>query len=211
MHSQSEEYTPLMVALYKGYYEISKLLLDYNAAVNFHTVSGHYPLVFCFRRYEEDKYKYENHALCMMMIELMLSKGADLNIRLDNNPGLNILMKLVTVEFEEEDNLQSTLALLKFLIERGANKKMLTLNGNSLEDTIKSVKYHDKIIKIIDQTNQIYFYNSKCSSQNYNNVKTTKLKLKESENQNKSKNGNGKINQIMLDRETLSEDCCLIF
>jgi len=204
MFSQNERYTPLMVALYKGYYEISKLLLDYNADVNLITVSGHFPLLFCFSRLEEDKYKFENRALCMMMIELILSKGADLNIRVDNNSGYNILMKLVSVDFEEEEDIQSTLTLIEFLIERGANKKMVTLSGESLEDTIKSVKYRDKIIQVINKTKQIVFYSDQ------NNKKTSSLKM--SEIYNKSKHGNpGKINQIMLDRESFSENCCLIF
>ena len=209
MKSQSEEYTPLMVALYKGYYEVSKILLEYNADVNLHNVSGHYPLVFCFSRYEEDKYKYENQALSMMMIELMLSKGADLNIRVDNDPGLNILMKLISVDFDNKDDLQSTLALIKFLLERGASKKMLTLKGKSLEDTIKSVRYRDRIIKVIDQTDQIYFNNRKGSYEN--KTKSGTLNLKGSENHNKSKTSNLTFNHTILDKETFSENCCMIF
>lgn len=209
MHSEDEGYTPLMVALYKGYYEVTKLLLDNGADVNRITKSGHYPILFSFSRLEDDKYKYENRTLCMIMIELMLSKGADLNIRVDNNPGYNILMKLVSAEIEDEESFQSTVKIVKFLIERGANKNMTTLNGLTLNDTIKSDKYKQELTKMINSTEQIFFYSN--NSNNFNTNTNTQNSDVKSPLVSPKKTVINKINPVILENSSFRENCCNIF
>lgn len=196
MPSENEGYTALMVALYKGYYEVTKFLLENNADVGKITKSGHYPILFCFSRLEDDKYKYENRTLCMLMIDLMLSKGADINIRVDNNPGFNILMKLVSAEINDEESFQSTVSIIKFLIERGADKQMTTFNGISLIETIKSKMYSEQLINLINTTNRVYFYNV-----NKNSLVNSKVS-----------NASDKkvINSIDMDSITHKENCCNI-
>lgn len=163
--SEEESYTPIMVALYKGYYEVTKFLLDNNANINIPTKSGHYPLLFCFSRLEDDKYKYENRTLCMIMIDLLLKKGADINIKVDSNPGNSIIMKLASAEIDDEESLQSTLCIIKFMLQRGASKTITTYNGHTIYDLITKSKYQMQFLEILS-TEQIYFYenNNKLSS-----------------------------------------------
>jgi hypothetical protein len=131
----------------------------------------------------------------MLMIDLMLSKGADINIRVDNNPGYNILMKLVSAEINDDESFQSTASIIKFLIERGADKQMTTFNGITLIETIKSKKYYDNLCDVINNTNRIFFYN--VTGSNLNSSKATNSFDK-------------KINSIDIDSITHKENCCNI-
>lgn len=215
--SFGEGYTPLMVALYKGFYEITKFLLDNKADVNQLTKSGHYPILFCFSRLEDNKYKYENRTLCMLMIDLMLMKGADLNIRVDNDPGFNILMKLLSVDIEDDESYQTTCSIVKFLIERGADKQMTTFTGLSLYDTIKSENYKNNLVKLINSTEQIYYYNNTINNNNnsaYQNTNTnnnTEYNLLGKQNDVNNLNNKDRISSVMIDSKCSSENCCVIF
>ena len=194
--SENEGYTPLMVALYNGHYEVTKLLLDKGADINIITKSGHYPILFCFSRLEEENYKYENMTLCMLLIELMLVKGADLNKRVDNNIGYSILMKLLSVEINEEESFQTTFKIIKFLMERGADKSVTTFNNQSVYDVIKEGKYKGELMELIKNTTQIYFFENYKNSNNKNT------------NYNKSLESS---NQILLEDSSIRTNCCIIF
>ena len=73
---------------------------------------------------EEQRYKYENKKICLMMIDLLMEAGADINIRVDSTTGYTILMKLISVESTDSEQYDNTVDLLKFLIERGADPYM---------------------------------------------------------------------------------------
>lgn len=216
IQSYNEGYTPLMVALYKGYYEICRFLLDRNADVDMITNSGHYPILFCFSRLEDDKYKYENRTLCMLMIDLLLSKGADLNIRVDNNPGYNVLMKLVSIEFENEDDVSSTLLIVKFLIERGADKNMSTLQGETLFDTIKSEKYRNEIMRVVNTTERKIFYETnkekeKKKLEDLRKISSNSVVESNYRNSTVKNIKNNDDSLVLLDKETYDNRCCKIF
>jgi ankyrin repeat protein len=121
MQSHPQEFTPLMVSCYKGLYEITRNLLEKHANVNKVNLMGHKAMLFCFSRLEESNYKYENKKICMMLIDLLLNKGAEINLRVDENFGHTILMKLVSIDMNSQDKYQSTAEMIQFLIERGAD------------------------------------------------------------------------------------------
>jgi ankyrin repeat protein len=157
--SYPETYTPLMVASYKGYYEIARILLDRNANVHKSNRLGQKPILFCFSRLEETYYKYENKKICMMLIELLLSKGADINLRIDNKLGYTVLMKLVSCDINDKDKLNSTIEIIKFLIERGADIKLKSLDSKNVYDVLNyNSIFKDEIISVLKTTKQVYFY-----------------------------------------------------
>lgn len=155
MESQNEGYTPLMVACFKGYFEIARLLLERNADVKKSTKSGQEAIIFCFSRLDENFYKYENKKICMMLIELLLNKGANINAVIDQSNGWTILMKLAAAEIYEREKYLNTVEILKFLVERGADKNAMTKSRLNIYELIRESEYKDELIRVIRNTEPI--------------------------------------------------------
>jgi ankyrin repeat protein len=181
LESYPEGYTPLMVSCFKGYYEIVKLLLERKAIVSKPNREGQLPILFCFSRLEENYYKYENKKICMMMIDLLLSNGADINVTLE---GKSILMKLVSSEILEKDKCTNTCEIIKFLIERGADKFSLFNNDNIMYDYIKDGPYKKDIIGALKDAERTIYYTDEHSPDE---------------------------KQTVLENESRNSNCCYIF
>jgi len=181
------------------------------------------PILFCFSRLEEDFYRYENKKICMMMIDLLLAKGADLNIRIDKKSGYTILMKLAASEVLEKEKADNTLEIIQFLIERGANIYLKGNDNKSIFDLIQNSKYHDQLMKILNNTNQTVFFNtsnndsepsefSKLTNNNITYSKNNLYSINDYNGDNSSKKylmGNEK--DIVLEQNTYRLNCCIIF
>lgn len=149
-----------MVACFKGFYEIVRLLLDKKADVSKPNSMDQMPILFCFSRLEENYYKYENKKICMMMIDLLLSKGADVNIRVDKKYGYTVLMKLASADITDRDKLVNTLDIINFLLDRGADVYVTGLDHKTVFDAIKPTEYRDEILYALKNTKQTIFYES---------------------------------------------------
>lgn len=115
------------------------------------------PLLFCFSRLEQQtNYRFENKKICMMLIDLLLNKGADINIRIDNNTGYTILMKLI--DTKQVDNM---LEILKFLIERGADTTIRNNDNNNIFDVMTLSGIDSHVINNVKKMKQIIFYDCK--------------------------------------------------
>jgi ankyrin repeat protein len=154
--SQPEGYTPLMVSCFKGYYEIVKLLLERKAEVSKPNTAGQMPILFCFSRLEESYYKYENKKICMMMIDLLLSKGADINVTID---GKTILMKLISGDnINDRDKCNNTCEIIKFLVERGADKTVLSSDGKTVFEIVKDGPFRNNILGTLKESERRVYY-----------------------------------------------------
>ncbi len=180
------------------------------------------PILFCFSRLEEDFYRYENKKICMMMIDLLLAKGADLNIRIDKKSGYTILMKLAASEILEKEKVDNTLEIIQFLIERGANIYLKGNDNKSIFDLAQNSKYLDQISKILNNTNQTVFFNTSNNdsepseftklannSVNYKNNFFSAIGSNE-ENANK-KYLTGDDKDIVFEQNEYKLNCCTIF
>jgi ankyrin repeat protein len=158
-----------MVSCYKGFYEIARMLLDRNADVKKSNRGGQSPFLFCFSRLDVDRYKYENKKICMMLIDLLLSKGANINIRLDSVQGYTVLMKLASTNITDKEKLINTIEMIKFLLERGADLNVIGLNGKNTFDVIVSKnEYREEILNTLKNTPQTIFYESNSTNINSN-------------------------------------------
>lgn len=174
------------------------------------------PILFCFSRLEEDFYRYENKKICMMMIDLLLSKGADINIRIDKKSGYSILMKLAANEILEKEKVDNTLEIIQFLIERGANIYLKGNDNKTVFDIIQNSKFYDQMIKILNNTNQTVFFNTVINdSEAYEGSKLNNFNSKSCDFLN-----NIGINKrlymdgekdILIESNTYKLNCCLIF
>ena len=128
-------------------------------------------ILFCFSRMEEQRYKYENKKICLMMIDLLMEAGADINIRVDSTTGYTILMKLISVESTDSEQYDNTVDLLKFLIERGADPYMKGYDNLTAFDFIKHSFYKEELTNILTSGKQKIFFNSNTLSLNSNSKK----------------------------------------
>lgn len=199
LESSPQKFTPLMVSCYKGFYEITRNLLEKKADVNKINFMGHRALLFCFSRLEENHFKYENKKICMMLVELLLSKGADINIRVDKNYGHTILMKLVSSDLSNKDNFEETSEMIRFLVERGADVNISGYDNQSVFDLITEDNlYKEELYDLLNSTKQIYFYNNSP-----NNLGK--------ENRNEYDSEDKKLNNsIKIDSQIMKMNCCNI-
>lgn len=162
--SQPEKYTPIMISCFKGFYEITRMLLEKNASLTFENQNGQLPFIFCFSRLEQSSYRYENKKICMMLVDLLLSYGADINSRFDNIKGYTILIKLVSGEIKNIDKLNTVKEMAKFLLERGADPTLRGKDEKSIIDIVKNssailTHYKEELIEVLSNTKQLYFFN----------------------------------------------------
>lgn len=215
MESYPECYTPLMVSCFKGFYEIVRLLLDRKANVNKLNRLGQKPILFCFSRLEETFYKYENKKICMMLLDLLLSRGADINIRIDEKQGYTVLMKLASTEFNSKEKLNNTLDIIKFLMERGADANLLGYNNKSVYDVINTntdKAYKDELVRVLQTTKQTIFYDQEVEREI--NIEANNERDRENISVNSGSisniNGASPIRKPNMRRSMNSESTCIV-
>lgn len=175
MSSKPEEYSPLMIACYKGYYEIVRDLLENHANINQKNKNGQEPIIFCFSRLEQKSFKYENKKICFMLVELLLSYGANINSKFDKYKESSILMKLLSSEISTEEKCLTTCDVVKFLIERGSNINYKNKEKKTVFTVLKGnmkikPKYKEEIYSILTNTKQINNFKNNNENPNYDNL-----------------------------------------
>lgn len=175
LQSEPDKYSPLMLSCYKGFYEITRMLLERGAEVALANTNGQYPFVFCFSRLEQNAYKYENRKICMMLIDLLLSHGADINVIFNNETGYTMLMKLCMVEITDNENFENLIEIIKFLIERGADPNCKCNNNQTVYDLISPKtpsEIKQKLIEVFNQTKQtLYLKDEAMPKSSMKNIK----------------------------------------
>jgi hypothetical protein len=94
------------------------------------------------------------------MAQLMLEYGADINWIVDKVKGYTLLMQLCSIRMElspQEKYLNSE--IIKFLIENGARKDLISIKGKKIKDILEKHCNKEELMKLIEETNQIFFYN----------------------------------------------------
>jgi hypothetical protein len=158
--SDESGFTPLCIACVTANYEIVKLLLDHDAEVNKPSVFNQTPLVYCFSRLEEESHFYENKKLAMMMAELLLQYGADINWIIDKTKGYTLLMQFCSMKHEQgEREKELNLDVIKFLLAHGANK-YLKSHRKSKDAFMIAEKHYNKaqVIEALNNVKQTHFY-----------------------------------------------------
>ena len=115
LQSKPEKYSPLIISCYKGYYEIVRILLEMKADINLPNKNGQLPFIFCFSRLDQISFRYENKKICMMLIDLLLSYGADINSIFDKEKGYTVIMKLLSCEIINDERFDIIFEIIKFL------------------------------------------------------------------------------------------------
>lgn len=147
-------FSPLMIACYKGFYEIVRELLERHADINHKNSNGQAAFIFCFSRLEVQSFKYENKKICLMLVELLLSYGADVNSKFDLQKESSVIMKLVSVDINNQEKCETTCDVIKFLIERGAdinyrNKDKLNVFNIIQKNNKILPKYKEEIYSVL--------------------------------------------------------------
>ncbi len=178
LQSQPEKYSPLIIACYKGYYEIVKTLLEMKADINLPNKIGQLPFIFPFSRLDQNSFKYENKKICMMLIDLLLSYGADINCTFDIEKGYNVIMKLLSCEIKNDEKFNSLVEIIKFLLQRGINVEIKGKDNKNVFDILRDnkrilTKYKEEFYFILENTKQLIFfteYNDLTSNSNLSSL-----------------------------------------
>ncbi len=108
--------TALHVAVQHGNLEIIRFLLEKGAKVSIKDKAKRAPLAMVFDSFEDDE------ATTREIIHLLVSKGADIDVRNDDDGSHTLLMSAA-----EDDNLEG----VKFLLELGANPNLKDEDGET--------------------------------------------------------------------------------
>ena len=127
-----------MIACYKGYYEIARMLLEKHADINLKNKKGQNAFLFCFARLEQSLFHNENKQICYMLITLLIEYGIDINMKFEENKGENILIRIVSGQIESPEKLKIMKDILRFLTLKGANPNLKNEDGVNTIDIINS-------------------------------------------------------------------------
>jgi ankyrin repeat protein len=133
----------------------------------------------------------------MMMIELLLSNGADINVKIESAMGYTVLMKLASTEILDKEKLINTTEIIQFLVERGADKNIKGIDGRTAFDVIRNSCFKDDILDVLRNTKQIHFYKN-TSMKELNTLETAKI------------NHTNKDNNDFYDANITKTNCCNI-
>lgn len=111
------------------------------------------------------------------MIDALLKYGANIDVRIDTKLGYTVLMKLASTDFIDVDRFDNIVEIIKFLIDRGANKNIKGYDQRGLIDVIKNTQYRKELIDIINDTNQTVFYSKNIKDNIKSNNKEQELDL----------------------------------
>ena len=159
--SEDSGYTPLCMACLTGFFEIVKLLIEAEAEVNKPTKLNETAFKLCFNRLNEVTNLFENRKICFKMAELLLDYGVDINWIIDKNKGQTLLMKFCGLKMELSiREIVVNLEVIKFLLEHGADKKILSFKNKNAFDMANRHPNCEKVIELLKTTNQIYSQNN---------------------------------------------------
>ena len=152
--SEDSGYTSLCVACLTGNYEIVKILLDAGAEPNLPNKYYQTPLILCFSRLNEESNVYENTKICFKMVELLLEYGGDINWIVDKNKGHTLLMQFCAVKLDlEEREKRINIEVIKFLIENGADKYMVSNKGKACFALCAKHQNKEAVLEVLKNTN----------------------------------------------------------
>ncbi len=219
LQSEPEKYSPLMISCYKGYYEIVRILLELKADINLPNRKGQLPFIFSFSRLDQNSFKYENRKICMMLVDLLLSYGANINSTFDNEKGYTVIMKLLSCEINSDDKFESLSEIIKFLLQRGSNVEIKGKDNKNIFDILREnkkilTKYKGEFYFILENTKQhIFFDNGTCEYDNTtsNTNLSSIYQVKHIRNLSSLYNGI-KNNEIVFQTDdSYGANCCDIF
>ncbi len=153
-----------MISCYKGYYEIVRILLELRD-INLPNKKSQLPFIFSFSRLDQNSFKYENRKICMMIVDLLLSYGADINSSFDKEKGYTVIMKLLSCEISSDEKFESLSEIIKFLLQRGMNIEKKGKDNKNVFDILREnkkilTKYKEEFYFILENTKQHIFYDN---------------------------------------------------
>lgn len=208
-----------MISCYKGNYEIVRILLELKGDINLPNKKVQLAFIFSFSRLDQNSFKYENRKICMMLVDLLLSYGANINSTFDNEKGYTVIMKLLSCEINSDDKFESLSEIIKFLLQRGSNVEIKGKDNKNIFDILREnkkilTKYKGEFYFILENTKQhIFFDNGTCEYDNTtsNTNLSSIYQVKHIRNLSSLYNGI-KNNEIVFQTDdSYGANCCEIF
>ena len=122
-----------------GNYEIVRLLLLHHAEVNKPNLLNQIPLTVILFRLVEEPASFENKKICFLIADLLIKSGADLNWIIDKKNGYSLLHYFCSLKMKMNKNQrQLNFDIIKYLLEKGADHRQLTLGDRSCEELLEN-------------------------------------------------------------------------
>ena len=97
------------------------------------------PLAAILFRLVEEPASFENKKICLLIAELLVKHGADPNWVIDKKQGLSLLHYFCGLKVKmNKSQKQLNRDIIRFLLEKGADSRQLTLADKSCEDLLES-------------------------------------------------------------------------
>lgn len=155
--TQENEYSALQVACMGGHLDCVQFLAENGADVNFMNSIGQTPLIHCFSRITETENMYENSNICLLIAQVLLDNGANIN---QVSMGRTILMQFCALTMRlDQRNLDINLSAIKFMLEHGADPYMVCqLTNKNCFELAATHCFSEKVSNLLNTTKQIHFH-----------------------------------------------------
>ena len=217
LQSEPEKYSPLMISCYKGNYEIVRILLELKGDINLPNKKVQLAFIFSFSRLDQNSFKYENRKICMMIVDLLLSYGADINSNFDKEKGYTVLLKLLSCEISSDEKFESLTEINKFLLQRGINIEKKGKDNKNVFDILREnkkilTKCKEEFYFILENTKYIFYDNGKLYDDTASNSNLSSFhQVKHIRNLSSFYKGS-KGNEILFQTDdSHGPNCCEIF
>lgn len=96
---------------------------------------------------------FENKQLCFKLAELLIEHGANIDAIVNEEKGYSLLMLFCAVKEKlNPRDLRVNLDVIRFLIQRGASKDILSNKKKGLKEICKRHSAKEEVLKLIKET-----------------------------------------------------------
>ena len=121
------------------------------AEVNKPNLLNQIPLTVTLFRLVEEPASFENKKICFLIAELLVKNGADLDWIIDKKNGYTLLHYFCSFKIKmNKTQKMLNLEIIRFLLDRGANSKLVTLNDTTCRDLVESHCSREEILEILE-------------------------------------------------------------
>ena len=108
------------------------------------------PLAATLFRLVEEPTSFENKKICLLIAELLVKHGADPNWIIDKKKGLSLLHYFCSLKVKmNKSQKQLNRDIVRFLLERGADSRQLTLADKSCEELLESHCNREELTELL--------------------------------------------------------------
>lgn len=109
------------------------------------------PLTVTLFRLVEEPASFENRKICFLIAELLVRSGADVDWIIDKKNGYSLLHYFCSLKMKmNKAQKQLNFDIIRFLLEKGANFRQLTLGDRSCEQLLEHHCNREELLALFE-------------------------------------------------------------